>query len=156
MKIEEVAISKLVPAPHNPRRHPDNAIKQLIRSIEKFGFTNPILAQEKTHMVIAGHARLKAAKGLGFETVPVIYLSLDDIKVKAYTLADNKLAEGSEWEFSILADLLLELDGIGVDLDVTGFDADEIDDMMNWTPKQEKVRHSNKIICPSCNYSWAA
>ena len=156
MKIESVAISQLVPAPYNPRRHPDNAIKKLIRSIEVYGFTNPILVQEGTNIIVAGHARLKAAKGLGIEEVPVIYLNLDDAKAKAYTVADNRLQQESEWEFSVLADLLLELDGIGVDLPATGFDTDEIEDLMTWTPDEKKEKGERKITCPECNYEWAA
>ena len=61
MKLQQVALDKLIPAPYNPRSHPDKGIEKLVKSVESFGFTNPILAQEGTGIVIAGHARLKAA-----------------------------------------------------------------------------------------------
>lgn len=143
MEIKQVPVNQLKMAPWNPRVHPDKAIDKLIKSFEAFGFTNPILAQRKTKMVIAGHARLKAAKKAKAKRVPVIYLDPDDAKAKAYGLADNRLQEETSWDFAPLADLLLDLDQLNVDLDFTGFDADEVVKLMNWTPNGDEVREDD-------------
>src|SRR5690606_24216355 len=95
---------------------------------------NPIIAQRGTRMVIAGHQRLKAAKAAGLVEVPVVWLDVDDVTARAYNIADNRTAEEAEWEFGALADLLSELDNGAFDLALTGFDEDEIERMLNWTP----------------------
>lgn len=133
----QVPVSKLKEAEYNPRVHPDKGLNKLVKSIETFGFTNPILVQKGTHRVIAGHARLKAARKAGLENVPVIYLDFDDAKAKAYTIADNRLQEETEWDFSKLADLILDLDHLNFDMELTGFDAHEIENLMTWTPNRQ-------------------
>jgi len=129
MKVQKIDIDKLKPHPKNPRIHPDSAIEKLERSIKEFGWTNPILVS-KDGYILAGHARLKAAKKAGLEEVPVIYLPLEGAKAEAYLIADNRLQDETDWDYEKLEDLLQELDTGEFDLELTGFDMDEIDSML--------------------------
>ena len=128
MEIKTVKISELRPHPKNPRVHPDSAIEKLVRSIKEFGWTNPILVSADGY-ILAGHARLKAAEKAGIEEVPVIYLPLEGAKAEAYLIADNRLQDETDWDLPKLKDLLLELDTGEFDLELTGFDMDEIEDL---------------------------
>lgn len=121
---KNVNISDLKPYSKNPRKHSEVDLTAIRRSIEKFGWTNPILVQESTGLVIAGHGRLMAASSAGLSTVPVIYLNLDDLAARAYTVADNQLATLSEWDEDLLAEELGSLAREGFDLDVIGFQDD--------------------------------
>jgi DNA modification methylase len=129
MEIEIVKINKLKPHPKNPRIHPDSAIDKLVKSIKEYGWTNPVLVS-KDGFVLAGHARLKAAKKAGLDEVPVIYLPLSGNKAEAYMIADNKLQDETDWDTLKLKDLLSELDTGEFDIGITGFDEDEIEDLM--------------------------
>lgn len=125
LEIEYIPIGELTPCPQNPRKNADN-VPSVAKSIDAFGWTNPILARREDNMVVAGHTRLKAAIGRGMTEVPVIYLDLDPTDAKAYMLADNKLTENVEWDGLKLAEIFAELDQLNVDLDLTGFSTDEI------------------------------
>jgi DNA adenine methylase len=109
LQIEYVPLSSLKPNPRNPRVASTDTILQLSRSIKEFGWTNPILAQRSTGLVIAGHQRFKAAQFAKVKTVPVIFLELDDVKALAYNITDNKLAELTSWDPGKLPQLLDEL-----------------------------------------------
>ncbi|MBI1391924.1 MAG: DNA methylase N-4 [Alphaproteobacteria bacterium] len=123
------APDELVPDPRNARTHPKRQITQIVRSIRAFGFTNPILADPHGN-IIAGHGRLRAAKEMGLETVPVITLDgLSDPQKRALRLADNKIALNAGWDTEILKLELAELSlpEIDIDLGLTGFSPGEID-----------------------------
>ena len=130
MEIEIVKINKLKPHPKNPRIHPDSAIDKLVRSIKEYGWTSPILVSEDGY-ILAGHARLKAAEKAGLDEVPVIYLPLSGSKAEAYMIADNKLQDETDWDLPKLKDLLQELDTGEFDIGITGFDENEIEDLIN-------------------------
>ncbi|MEM9717097.1 MAG: site-specific DNA-methyltransferase, partial [Pseudomonadota bacterium] len=122
-------IDGLATRARNPRTHSEAQIKQLMRSIEQFGFTNPVLIDE-TGTLIAGHGRVEAAKRLGQEQVPTICLAdMSEVDIRAYVIADNKLAENAGWDHKLLALELGELNEIPVDynLSLTGFELPEID-----------------------------
>ncbi len=129
MEIKTVKISELRPHPKNPRVHPDSAIDKLVRSIKEYGWTNPVLVSADGY-VLAGHARLKAAEKAGIKEVPVIYLPLEGAKAEAYLIADNRLQDETDWDYEKLKDLLQELDTGELDLGLTGFGMDEIEDLM--------------------------
>jgi hypothetical protein len=141
LQIVYVPVNQLKPYKGNPRKINEKGIAKLQRSVEEFGFVNPILAQRGTNMIIAGHQRLKAAKAAGLTEVPVVWLDMDDVTAKAYNIADNRLQDEAEWDFTPLADLLTELDTGAFDLTLTGFDTDELEQMMNYTPGQF-IEHS--------------
>ena len=125
-QVKSVKIADLKPHPKNPRVHPDSALDELMKSIGKYGFTNPVLAS-KDGIILAGHARCKAAKKAGLDEVPVIFLDLDGADADAYLIADNKIQEETSWEKESLAELIKDLQAIDFDVSFTGFDAPEID-----------------------------
>jgi DNA modification methylase len=138
LQIVYVPVNQLKPYKGNPRKINEKGIAKLQRSVEEFGFVNPILAQRGTNMIIAGHQRLKAAQAAGLSEVPVVWLDMDDVTAKAYNIADNRLQDESEWDFTPLADMLTELDTGAFDLTLTGFDSDELEQMMNYSGKEPK------------------
>lgn len=122
-------LASLVPDPRNARVHPKRQIEQIKASISAFGFTNPILADEESRL-IAGHGRLRAARELGLEEVPVIELAgLSEGQKKALRLADNKIALNAGWDMELLKLELadLSLPEFEMDLALTGFASGEID-----------------------------
>ncbi len=119
----------LKPRATNPRTHSKKQIRQIADSIEAFGFTNPVLI-DAAGGIIAGHGRVAAAQLLGLETVPTIRLEdLSKAQIRAYVIADNKLAENAGWDRELLAIELQGLIELDIDLDVTltGFEMPEID-----------------------------
>src|ERR1022692_436655 len=122
-------IRNLVPYARNARTHSKHQIRQIAESIRTFGFTNPVLVN-RSRMIIAGHGRVEATKLLGMGRVPTICLeNLTRDQIRAYVLADNRLAEKAGWDSSILAIELQHLLAIDADFDVTitGFEIPEID-----------------------------
>ena len=125
--IEHVSLSSLKPYPRNARRHSKAQIKQIAASIERFGFTNPVLAADNGE-IVAGHGRAAAAKLLGLETVPVLRLShLSADERRAYVIADNKLALNAGWDQEMLAIELQGLVDLNFDVELTGFSLAEIE-----------------------------
>ena len=125
--IEYLAPEQLRGYRRNARTHPKRQLRKLERSIEEFGFVSPMLI-DADGTVIAGHARLVAAKKLGLEEVPVIRVShLTPEQVKALRIADNRLTELAEWDEETLALELQHLIDIDFDVELTGFETPEID-----------------------------
>jgi DNA modification methylase len=129
-KIEQWPIDKLIPYARNSRTHSEDQIAQIAASIVEWGWTTPILV-DSDGGIIAGHGRTAAARKLGYAKVPVIVAGeWSDAKKRAYVLADNKLALNAGWDNAMLALELGELGDLGFDMDLTGFTADEIADLM--------------------------
>ena len=125
--ITERAITTLRPYARNARTHSKKQIKQIAASIERFGFTNPVLVSDEGE-IIAGHGRVEAARLLGWKKVPTIALShLSEAERRAYVLADNKLALNAGWDSEILAIELQALVDLDFDVELTGFSLAEID-----------------------------
>lgn len=126
----QIKISALKPYPKNARTHNPKQIRQIAKSIQEFGFTNPVLI-DKDNCILAGHGRVEAAKLAGLREVPAVVIShLTPAQKKAYILADNRLAELSGWDKNILKVELEELQRIedgDFDLTLTGFETPEID-----------------------------
>ena len=145
----------LKPYENNARTHSDEQVEQLTKSITQFGFNNPILVQEDL-TVVAGHGRLMAAKKLQLEKVPVIKLKhLTPEQVKAYVLADNKLALNAGWDDEILKSELLAIQEAGeVDMEAIGFSDEEMNSLLHGieddTPDYHKdlPEYSKKIDTP--------
>lgn len=130
MKVESVPIERVVPYARNPRRN-EAAVAKVAASLKEFGWRQPIVVDAE-FVVIAGHTRLAAARSLGMPTVPVhVAEGLTAAQVKAYRLADNRVAEEAEWDSDLLALELGELSGDGFDLALTGFDDDELTALLN-------------------------
>ena len=126
-KIMERAVTSLRPYARNARTHSKKQVRQIATSIDRFGFTNPVLISDEGE-IIAGHGRVEAAKLLGWKAVPTIALShLSEIERRAYVLADNKLALNAGWDKDILAIELQALVDFAFDVELTGFSLAEID-----------------------------
>ena len=129
LKITQQSPAALQPRATNPRTHSKKQIRQIAGSIERFGFNNPVLI-DREGGIVAGHGRIEAAKLLGLENVPTIRLEdLTEAEIRAYVIADNKLAENAGWDRELLAielQGLIELD-LDFDVTITGFEMPEID-----------------------------
>ncbi|MER8649640.1 DNA methyltransferase [Mesorhizobium sp. M0586] len=126
-KITTVSIDALTPYRNNARTHSKKQIRQIAHSIEKFGFTNPVLVDEKNN-VLAGHGRLSAARLLGWKEVPTLSIThLNEAQKRAYIVADNRIAEKAGWDKQILAIELQALVDLDFDVSLTGFDIPEVD-----------------------------
>jgi ParB/Sulfiredoxin domain len=143
------AISSIRPNPCNARTHSKHQIKQIAESIKQFGFTNPVLT-DSGNQIIAGHGRYEAAKLLGLIEVPTARLDwLTKEQIKAYVIADNKLAENAGWDPEILAielQELLQLEGADFDVTITGFEVPEIDGIIEGAKGQ--AEHEDPVPDP--------
>ena len=138
-QLNSVKIADLKPAKRNARTHSPEQVRQIATSIEKFGFTNPVLIDDKGQL-IAGHGRVEAAKQLGLSEVPTLCLDhLSEEQIRAYVIADNKLAENAGWDEDILALEFQYLDSLDLDFDltITGFEMAEIDGFLLLDPEEE-------------------
>ena len=125
--IVERDIASLRPYSRNARTHSKRQLGQIARSIERFGFTNPVLVSGDGD-IIAGHGRVEAARSLGWKRVPTLALShLSETERRAYVLADNKLALNAGWDREILAIELQALVELDFEVELTGFELAEID-----------------------------
>jgi DNA modification methylase len=140
LAIQYVSPDRLRPYPGNARSHSRKQLKLIENSIKRFGFTNPILVTDDFE-VIAGHGRLQAAKSLGMQLVPIVALSsLSEPDKKALIIADNRIAELSNWDRDILA---IEYQGLHDlqfdDIEVTGFSLGEIDTILDEASEKKPV-----------------
>jgi DNA modification methylase len=129
-QIEQWPVARLKPYERNPRLHSDDQVAKVAASIASYGWTVPLLVSEDGE-VIAGHGRLLAARHLGLTEVPAIRLShLNPEQVRAYRVADNQLVLAGTWDEELLAAELHALNATGFDLDLTGFDQEELDRLL--------------------------
>ncbi|MDK0488487.1 site-specific DNA-methyltransferase [Enterococcus faecalis] len=130
-RFEKVDIDKLVPYARNARTHSKEQVKQIQASMREFGFINPVIV-DKDYNLIAGHGRILAAKEEGIKQVPCVFVEhLTEAQKRAYILADNRLAMNAGWDDEMLAVELSDLQGEDFDLDLLGFDTDELDKLLN-------------------------
>ena len=147
LDITNVPISDLVPYARNSRTHDDAQVAQIAASIKEFGWTNPVLIDSEQG-IIAGHGRVLAARKLGIDQVPCIRLDhLTEAQRRAYVIADNKLALNSGWDEELLKIEIDELRAIDFDIDLLGFNDDELGLLNNGNnadnetlPKQEALK----------------
>ena len=149
LTIKYIPTNEIKPYENNPRKN-DEAVRYVAESIKEFGFKNPVILS-KDNVIIAGHTRLKAAKELSITEVPCIYAEdLTDDQIKAFRLADNKVAEMASWDFDKLEEELADID---IDMSEFGFTdqqgyVDNIDELFEDAPEEEK--EPQKIQCPCC------
>ena len=151
MEIIYKNIDELIPYENNPRLN-DEAVEYVKNSIKEFGFKVPIVI-DKDNVIIAGHTRIKASKELGIKDIPCIIADdLTEEQVKAFRLADNKVAEKSLWDYSKLDE---ELDSI-LDINMSVFDFNPSD--IDWNDIEEisdetYQEPSHKMLeCPKCHH----
>ena len=130
LEIQRIETNRLIPATYNPRKDlkpEDDEYKKIKKSILEYGFVSPLVVN-KDMTVIGGHQRLKVLQELGYEKVECIVVDLDKTKEKALNIALNKIS--GEWDTDKLESLLQELRMDDFDLSLTGFDSDEVDDIL--------------------------
>ena len=126
-KYKEQDIDLLIPYARNSRTHSDAQVTKIASSIKEFGFLNPVII-DKDNGIIAGHGRVMAAKKLGMKQVPVLLADhLTEAQKRAYVIADNRLALDAEWDEEMLKVEIAELEDLGFNLELTGFDVGELD-----------------------------
>ena len=136
MQVEMRPITSIRPYENNPRLN-DEAVDAVAKSIQEFGFRQPIVVDEQG-VIIVGHTRYKAALKLKLEMVPVhVAVGLSPAQAKAYRIADNQTATMSQWDNDRLPIELAELQGMGFELELTGFSGDELLRLLDSPPAQE-------------------
>ena len=146
MEIIYKKVGDLIPYEKNPRKN-TKAVKYVAKSIEEFGFKQPIII-DRDNVVVCGHTRLKASEQLGIEEVPCIVADdLTDEQIKAFRLADNKVSEQAEWDIGLLNE---ELDDIlNVDMGDFGFDMfsiDDLEEMEGYNSEEDDREHFSKTF----------
>lgn len=147
LKIVYRNINELKLYKNNPRNN-NNSIKEVAKSIKEFGFKIPILIDEN-NVIICGHTRLEASKELGLEKVPcIVAADLNEEQIRAFRIADNKVAEYSRWDYEKLKDELKKMDN-KFDFDFYNELDIKDDDFINEI-KEEKEKIEKVYICPNC------
>ena len=148
LRVKLWAIDKLVPYAANPRTHSKEQISEIAASIREFGWTNPILVDEKG-VIIAGHARLMAAREMGLDQVPVVVLAhLTESQKRALVIADNKLALNSGWDDELLRSEILALQQDGFNLDVIGFSDEELRLLLPEDEDDDAANDEDIVVAP--------
>jgi ParB-like chromosome segregation protein Spo0J len=159
MKIEYWNIEKVKPYPGNPRRN-DRAVEAVAKSIQEFGFRQPIVV-DSAGVIICGHTRYKAALKLGLKTVPVhVAADLTPQQARAYRIADNRAAENSEWDVDLLPIELGELRDGGTDLKLLGFTDKELAEYLREFDtdleggEADAEEAAETVHCPKCGHEF--
>lgn len=138
MRIEQRSIAELAPADYNPRKDlkpGDAEYEKLKASIEQFGYVEPAIFNERTGRIVGGHQRLKVMADLGIDTADVVIVDLDETKEKALNIALNKIS--GEWDEPKLSLLIADLQASDVDVSLTGFDLEEIEQLLSLGEERE-------------------
>ncbi len=130
IKVVYIPITDLKKSPYNPREITRHDFEALKKSLAEYGFVDPVIAN-KDKTVIGGHMRVEAAKDLGIETVPVVFVDLTEEKAKVLNLALNRIS--GDWDKEKLKELLSELNNLSVDLTLTGFTSEEVSMLLDFT-----------------------
>jgi len=149
LNIQKISVEKLNPAAYNPRKDlkpDDKEYEKLKRSIEEFGYVEPVIWNKKTGNVVGGHQRLKVLLDLGQTEIDCVVVELDPQREKALNLALNKIQ--GEWDENKLAELMAELDAGAFDVSLTGFDMDEIEDLVAQINVPEEITEDDVPEAP--------
>ena len=164
MQVSKIPIGQLNPAAYNPRKDlqpGDPEYEKLKRSMQEFGYVEPIVWNKRTGNIVGGHQRYKILLDMGMQEVDCAVVDLDETKEKALNLALNKIK--GEWNVEFLKDILLELDTGDFDIELTGFDYDELEEMTtaiyqkfkNVEIDLEKFEDERfKYCCPKCGFRF--
>ena len=147
MKVVYMAVSELVPYENNPRNN-EKAVEAVANSIREFGFKNPIIV-DRQKVIVSGHTRRLAALKLGLDQVPVVYADdLTEGQIKAFRLADNRVAEMAAWDEDLLKEEMAK--AIDFEFGDYGFDQKDLDEIV----KKDVNIKTHK--CPRCGMEWTA
>jgi ParB family transcriptional regulator, chromosome partitioning protein len=159
-KIEQLPIAKLKGYDKNARTHSPAQVEQLANAIREFGFTNPLLIDERNE-IVAGHGRLSAATLLGMAKVPCIRVTdLSEAQIKALRISDNQIALNAGWNEELLRLEIGELKALDFDVGKLGFSAPQIEDILSNAVAPEDFKSvdvdiSTDYCCPKCGYKWS-
>ena len=145
LQVQTVDIDTLRPHPRNPRIHPDSAIEKLMHSMEKFGWTNPVLVDAEM-TILAGHARCVAARKMGQTEIPVIVLPLTGADADAYLITDNRVQDETQWDTRTLAPLLRDLQGQGITVADLALDQREARDLLRGLQIDESTHALDRLL----------
>jgi ParB-like chromosome segregation protein Spo0J len=156
MQVKMRPINELIPFEKNPRKN--QKVGKIAQSIKEYGFTQPIVVDEED-VVVIGHTRLMASKELGLKQVPVVTKKLNDEQIKALRIADNRLNEDSEWDYFLLGDELKELLDLQFDLELTGFEKTELENLLDFDTENEDLEFNDLVVeqdkyTKSIVFSW--
>ena len=170
VNIVKKKIDELIPASYNPRKdlqQEDKEYQKIKKSIQEFGYVEPVIYNKTTGIVVGGHQRLKVLKELGYDEIDVVEIEVTNKQEKALNIALNKI-EG-QWDKTMLKDLLEDLDDGSLDMELTGFDDWEIEQLMTqyhvdeeeldkfFQEEQEpKEKEPKSITCPHCGEEFEA
>lgn len=147
MDIQKISVDKIKHAKYNPRKNlkpGDAEYEKLKRSIEEFGYVEPIIWNCRTRNIVGGHQRFKVLVQLGAKEVDCVVVDMDEQNEKALNLALNKVL--GEWDMPLLTDLLKDLDYSGFDISLTGFDLAEINDLFGEPDAKEDDFDADKAL----------
>ncbi len=137
IKVEYLPLDELRPDPFNPRTISQGQLRALERSIEEFGFVDPIIVRRQDLTVVGGHQRLVAARRLGIDQVPVVQVDLSPDQARLLNLGLNRI--GGEWDEVLLARLLQHLDAEEQNLSLSGFEEDEVSNLLRSLDAEERL-----------------
>lgn len=147
MNVVMLSVEHVIPYANNPRNN-DGAVDAVMNSIAEYGFKKPILV-DREHVIVAGHTRLMAARRLGLKEVPcVVMTDLDDARIKAFRLADNRTSEFSDWDNDLLKEEMKK--AADFDFSAFGFDTEDVGKQI-----QEEIGVKTHK-CPKCGCEWTA
>jgi len=142
MEIQEINIDEIIPYKNNPREIPMESVQKVMNSIKEFGNNQPIVV-DADNVIVVGHTRWKALKQLGKSKAFVIKRNFSKNDAMAYRIMDNRSGEESKWENKLLAEELNMLKDENFDLDLTGFNLTELENLSN--DKDLNFKANNKI-----------
>ncbi len=158
----EVSVAELavMAAPYNPRTMPAHDMNSLRRSMRFFGCVEPVIVNRRSNLIVGGHQRVRAAVAESLETLPVVFVDLDEPSERQLNLALNRIS--GTWDPQLLQTLLSDLSSGGAELTLTGFSDEELGKILaeataeeqppgDFASPSEQVDHT----CPRCGYQWA-
>ena len=153
-----IKIEDLKPNPRNPNTHPEEQIKLLAKKILKEGWRHPITVSDLSGLIVTGHARLEAAKLLELNEAPVDFQYYESTEAeRRHMIADNRIQEMSEWDTPILKDELEDLNTGDFDIELTGFNEKDLEELMtqfNPDGNDERENEEKALECPQCGYEF--
>lgn len=159
LTITDTPTNAIRPYPSNPRMN-KGAVDAVARSIEAFGFRQPIVVDGEG-VIIVGHTRWKAAKQLKLKTVPVHVADMDAVSAKAYRIADNQTSNLADWDEELLPFELADLQAAEFDMELLGFGEDELIERLGGSPAFEptdepppRLDEKSPVTCPECGHEF--
>ncbi len=160
LEVIYVPVDELHPADWNPRFMPEGQREALRNSLSEFGAVEPAVVRPSDKLIIGGHQRVEAAVSLGWKDYPCVFHECTDEEAKLLNIALNRIS--GAWEMDKLSDLLVELRDVGANLDVTGFESEEVEDLLDRLGDSEDGPsefpspdvESGLVSCPRCAYQF--